>query len=590
MPTEGGVLPVIVVAAFAAWLLALALVARANRPHRPEPGPRAMDLGPEPPAIANLLTHDWDVTPDAVPATLLDLAARHLLRIDQVGPGRVLVRLRRRPAGDLAPFERRVLQQVERRALDGVVPAQALAIGMVEEARAWWKQFRREVVAEAKRLELSRRRWSRPAVAWLGGLALLPCGLLWLLTGSLLIGVVAWLLLLAILGSFGDQRDTPAGLAAAGRWLGVRAYLAADPTFEELSPAAVATWDRYLAYGAALGVAPAAVRALPMGVADDHRTWSSYGGGWRVVRIRYPGEPARMPANRLLAALVRGAYTLSGSIVQLLLGCIAVVAPLLLVAAIVLDVLRPDHPGLPAVPRTGIDLAAAGCLVTLALLTRALVRWLAGRADRRQPRQYEGAVVRLRNRVITHHDQDGHTTSYEVHCYAAVDDGAAPLLRAFEISESLYRSLCEGSIVQVSVGPRGGRLFDLRLLRTPEGAVPPPPIHRGDDDRWGLGEAMSELLERARGDDTTEPAAGKPGAAVGAAQPVLPLLQRLQQRAAEVQARRGAQPLTPGRKVLGGVGAILITAFVVALLVGLVIGGAWLLGKLGLLDSSVGGA
>jgi hypothetical protein len=100
---------------------------------------------------------------------------------------------------------------------------------------------------------------------------------------------------------------------------------------------------------------------------------------------------------------------------------------------------------------------------------------------------------------------------------------------------------------------------------------------------YGHGEAMSELLERARGDDTTERAAAE-GAA---AQPVVPVLQ---QRAAEMQARRGAQPMTPGRRVLGCVGAILITAFIVALLVALVIGGAWLLGKLGLLDASSGGS
>jgi hypothetical protein len=102
-------------------------------------------------------------------------------------------------------------------------------------------------------------------------------------------------------------------------------------------------------------------------------------------------------------------------------------------------------------------------------------------------------------------------------------------VRAFEISESLYHSLREGSVVRVSAGPRTGRLFDLRLLRTPEGAVAPPPVHRGDADSWGVGEAMSELLDRARGDDTAEG-----GAAEGAARPVVPLLQRLQQRAAEV--------------------------------------------------------
>jgi hypothetical protein len=46
--------------------------------------------------------------------------------------------------------------------------------------------------------------------------------------------------------------------------------------------ASMAIWDRYLGYGAALGVATAAVHALPMGAEDDHRAWSALedGGGW----------------------------------------------------------------------------------------------------------------------------------------------------------------------------------------------------------------------------------------------------------------------------------------------------------------------
>src|SRR5439155_26587161 len=42
------------------------------------------------------------------------------------------------------------------------------------------------------------------------------------------------------------------------------------------------------AYGAAMGVARAAVAALPMGAESDTRAWSAYGGEWREVRVRYP--------------------------------------------------------------------------------------------------------------------------------------------------------------------------------------------------------------------------------------------------------------------------------------------------------------
>jgi uncharacterized membrane protein len=61
------------------------------------------------------------------------------------------------------------------------------------------------------------------------------------------------------------QRDTDAGLEAAGRWRAVQAKLAENPVFAEQPPIAVAMWERLLAYGAALGVAPAAIRPIRMG-------------------------------------------------------------------------------------------------------------------------------------------------------------------------------------------------------------------------------------------------------------------------------------------------------------------------------------
>jgi hypothetical protein len=50
------------------------------------------------------------------------------------------------------------------------------------------------------------------------------------------------------------------------------------------------TRERYLAYGAALGVAAAAVRAIPMGAESDRWAWSHYGGQWRQVRVSYPNR------------------------------------------------------------------------------------------------------------------------------------------------------------------------------------------------------------------------------------------------------------------------------------------------------------
>ena len=94
----GDLEPLVVVAAVVSallWLAAACFVYALRTPPRPPTGPRTLDLGPEPPAVANLLVNDFSVTDEAVPATLLDLAARRVLEIEERGPDVFYVRLRR---------------------------------------------------------------------------------------------------------------------------------------------------------------------------------------------------------------------------------------------------------------------------------------------------------------------------------------------------------------------------------------------------------------------------------------------------------------------------------------------------------------
>ena len=86
----------------------------ARRPPEPPVGARTLDLGAEPPAVANFLVNDFRVTDDAVPATLIDLAARNVVDVEQRGPGVFYVRLR--PAGRAVnTYERRVLDHLRAR-------------------------------------------------------------------------------------------------------------------------------------------------------------------------------------------------------------------------------------------------------------------------------------------------------------------------------------------------------------------------------------------------------------------------------------------------------------------------------------------
>src|SRR5262245_9543068 len=111
------------------WLALAAFVYAWRAPPRPEPGPGTLDLGPEQPALANFLVNDFRVTGEAVPATVLDLAARRFAEVEQRGVGVFYVRVRTGAEEGLTAYERRVLGHLQRLASGGVVPARALTTG-----------------------------------------------------------------------------------------------------------------------------------------------------------------------------------------------------------------------------------------------------------------------------------------------------------------------------------------------------------------------------------------------------------------------------------------------------------------------------
>jgi hypothetical protein len=155
-----GVLAVAIAVAY------LALLALWTRPRSPHPAPPTMDLRDEPPAVVDLVTDHFDLTPEAVPATLVDLAARRWLSIEERGGGEVVIRLRRQGAGHgaLRPYEEQVLDHLRGLAVDGLVPAAAMTTGPENASAGWWKRFRRAVVADARDRGLCRPRWPRGAV------------------------------------------------------------------------------------------------------------------------------------------------------------------------------------------------------------------------------------------------------------------------------------------------------------------------------------------------------------------------------------------------------------------------------------------
>jgi len=306
---EGFSLAVLFLACGAAILWAIIFAWRwfATFPYQPAAGPTTNELGGEAPAIVNLLVHRCALTRAAIAATVLDLAARGMLAVEEYGT-QVVIRVRdhRIEGQALAAYEHRVLEHIRRHATGGSAPIEALGFDSPSESESFWDRFRKDVVSEARRLKLVRSRWAPRDWTVLGGFLAAALGLFASAFALAHLGEgtggsddfgrwdwywvagIGWVVIMAGLGALRDLRDTPAGRDAAARWLGVRAYLREAEAFEDSPAASVTVWDRYLAYGAALGVAHEAVRAMPFDDEDPGSAWSRYGGHWREIDVRYP--------------------------------------------------------------------------------------------------------------------------------------------------------------------------------------------------------------------------------------------------------------------------------------------------------------
>ncbi|HEX6421906.1 MAG TPA: hypothetical protein VFZ79_00395 [Acidimicrobiales bacterium] len=466
-----------------AWLAVLGLLGAVLDPRKVRPGPAVLEVqGSETPAVVNLITTDWDLGHEAIPATLIDLAARRYVEIDLVGE-RTFVQVRAnradRPGDGLTRYEEMVLDHVRRLAGqtgDGRVPAEALTTGPDETAKRWWRHFRSAVVHDARDRGLSRPRWSSGVKAALV-VAAVPVALAVALAASTLpddpddpddspVGAALWSGVLSfaglsgVAGSRSGERDTPEGREAAARWLGLHDLLEEDPLFAEQPPSAVAIWDHLLAHGTALGVAHGVVQALPLGAESEREAWSSVGGHWRVVRVRYPRRLppgyGRHPAVVTLLGLLQLAVAV---LVLGQVGDMAATARDTFDTGTVGGVDIQDDLGaeLPAGVDTGIGVALAVATAAAgALALRGGAMALVGLADLITGRaEVEGRVLRRRERVTR--DDDGRAKRYVVHL--AVDDGSEDKIRAWR-----FRALVPGRPGQTVRGRVSGRLRHVRDL------------------------------------------------------------------------------------------------------------------------------
>jgi hypothetical protein len=456
--------------ALGAWLVLFAIIASVTMPRLPDARPETTELGPESPAVANFLVSRCKLTTSALSGTLVDLAARRRVTIEQINDDENLVRIRRQGPDTANAYETQMLSLVRDRATNDCVPATELSLGYGQEAESWSKRFEDAVTDHARQLGLIRRRFSPAQSILLAATLAVPFalgGVGWEiyeeagraanadseLGGRMLTAAGIWMVVLAVgAAKLRGWRETAAGSAAMARWLGVRNFLRHDESFVETPPAGVAIWDRLLAYGIALGVAHGADAALPIGPTRDDEGWSPRRGLWRQVRIKYPKRFA-YGETPVRAALFSALILLAVGLLGLWL------APDLVPAVIdgVRDIAndkgneRWAFAGLLAV--LAAPLAFVG--VQLVRRTIVLVRAL---SDLGHSESFEGYVVR----VPWHYVSDGDGGSWTPRGYTAVDDGSSDEIRALRYYSPDVR---EGQTVRVTLTPRLRHVVRIESMR-----------------------------------------------------------------------------------------------------------------------------
>jgi hypothetical protein len=291
------------------------------------------DLLDTPPAVVNLLAHGFTGAPEAAAATLLDLAARGYVALEQPGndPAETVVRVLRTDRAGLTNYEGRVLKRVARP--PGAAPPSLadLTRRHADDGQEWAKRLEGEVRADAERRGLVRTDGislgMKLTIAGIGFGVLLAClcgpaavtavapvanvlstdvgGFLALC--AMFVGALIFVfVLVGVVGEVPEEQHTDLGRRTARHWGSVRRWLLGHEAFGELPPAAVTVWERYLAYGVALAAAPVAAATIDLRVGRVDLVASSYGGQPHLVRVRYPRQGglrgARAGLRMLLAA------------------------------------------------------------------------------------------------------------------------------------------------------------------------------------------------------------------------------------------------------------------------------------------------
>ncbi len=454
--------------------LAIVVILRSRRLSAIEPAAPSIELRPETPAVVDLLTGGFEVDDDSVPATVVHLAARRWFSIEDYGDETIIrTRTSRPPDDSLLPYEQRVLDHIEHHAIDTTLPTRVLTIGPDGVSDRWFRSYAKQVTAHAQQLGLCVDRWTwatRGFVWLLVTVAIIPAWVVadhsdttddsaqWATLGNIVLGVAFVVAgMLSILAwrttRVGAQRDTPAGVAAASHWMGVRDFYRNTGEFTEKSAASVAIWDQHLAYATAMGLAQKVQQQIPFQTESDRHAWSRATGQWRRVKVSYrtvrPGwgrHPAWMAITGLVLAAIWGAIAYGA----------------IWIANFSWRDDFEEYYTLDDRQEHWISLGAtAAAVFAIVCVAWMVMRFLGGCIDLFRERTVEGDLVRRRARG----GGDDSTPTY----YLAVDTASptGPVddsIRAYRVRSGIYNQTAQGARVRLVVTPLLGYVKSVETL------------------------------------------------------------------------------------------------------------------------------
>jgi hypothetical protein len=218
-----------------------------------------------------------------------------------------------------------------------------------------------------------------------------------------------------------------------------------------------------------MGVARGAVRAAAVGAERDDEAWSSVGGHWRIVRIRYPRfVPPGYGRHPALVALL-GLFQLALALAALPAATAAGDALLALAAGATADDRVPVGLDVGVSVALGIVVAAAALLAL-----RGGSMALTGAADLLSPRRrFEGRVLRVRRRGDDERPR----------WYVAADDGTSSRIRAWRTAPG---GVVQGATVRAEVTRWLAHVRNLEVVEAAPSRPPLPADEETADDRAPL--------------------------------------------------------------------------------------------------------